>query len=188
VPLHRIFIAVDISDKQVLANLAKYIREIVSTGADVKPVEEENLHITIRFIGEVDDQVVSRVCDIVKSLRHQVFPVHVSGVGAFPSVDRPRVVWAGVSEGTSELAKIHDFYEEKLRKLGIQPDREEYIPHVTLARVKSNRGISELVRLIKASTGVDFGSFTADRVVLKESFLTPRGPIYKDVCEVELLK
>jgi 2'-5' RNA ligase len=187
-PLHRIFIAVDITDRQVVANLVKFIGDIVATGADVKPVEEENLHVTIRFIGEVGEETVSRVCDIVKSLKQQAFIVHVTGVGAFPSVEKPRVVWAGVAEGSSELGKIHEFYEGLLRKIGLQPDREEFIPHITLARVRSGRKISELTRLIVAARNMDFGVFRADKVVLKESFLTPRGPIYRDVCEVELGK
>uniref|UniRef100_A0A7J3XZS1 RNA 2',3'-cyclic phosphodiesterase n=1 Tax=Thermogladius calderae TaxID=1200300 RepID=A0A7J3XZS1_9CREN len=186
-PLHRIFIAVDITDMQVVANLVKFIGDIVATGADVKPVEE-NLHVTIRFIGEVGEETVSRVCDIVKSLKQQAFTVHVTGVGAFPSVEKPRVVWAGVAEGSSELGKIHEFYEGLLRKIGLQPDREEFIPHITLARVRSGRKISELTRLIVAARNMDFGVFRADKVVLKESFLTPRGPIYRDVCEVELGK
>ncbi|WP_440059886.1 RNA 2',3'-cyclic phosphodiesterase [Thermogladius sp. 4427co] len=185
-PLHRIFIAVEILDRSVIEKLSRVIKDIVSTGADVKPVEEENLHITIRFIGEVEERIVAQVCEILKQIKHTPFQIHISGLGAFPNIEKPRVIWAGVLEGSRELTAIHDSVEKELRKIGIPPDREEFVPHLTLARVKSGRGLNTLVKFIKLAQNIDFGLVAVDKVVLKESFLTPRGPIYKNLCEVRL--
>lgn len=186
--LHRIFVAIDIPSADVVKKLAAVRDELVMTGADLKPVEDENLHITLRFIGEVEDEVVRKVCEALREIKFKAFGVRVKGLGAFPTVARPRVIWAGVAEGSRELVSLHLDVERKLRSLGIPPEREEFVPHITLARVKSPRKSRELADAIARYADYDFGFFEASRFVLKESTLTPRGPIYKDVCEVRSIQ
>lgn len=180
--LLRVFIAIEIENQEVLRGLIRIRDLIASSGADVKPVEDENIHLTLRFIGEVPGSVVEEVCNILASLKHSRFDMHVKGIGVFPTIHRPRVVWAGVAEGSSEVAMLHDMVEKELRRLRIPADREEFTPHITLLRVKSGRGVDKLVKLVDEFKDADFGVTPVERIVLKKSTLTPRGPIYTDIC------
>ncbi|MEM4837887.1 MAG: RNA 2',3'-cyclic phosphodiesterase [Desulfurococcaceae archaeon] len=184
----RVFVAIDIGSIEVLEKLSRFRDFIVSTGADLKPVDNENLHVTIRFIGEVPVRIVTEICNNLLKIVFKPFKIHVRGVGAFPSVTKPRVIWAGVSEGADELIKIHDEVENMVRKLGIPPDRERFIPHITLARVRSDRGLSELAKIIAENYNYDFGEFVVKEIVLKKSILTPSGPIYSNICSVKAIE
>lgn len=182
----RVFIAVDIEDPILLSALERVKDALVATGAPMKPVETHNLHITLRFIGEVPrglvDEIVRSVLSKVEFLR---FEVEFKGLGAFPSTLRPRVVWVGVSEGADQLARIHEAIEKGLRRLGIRPEREKFVPHVTLARIKGSRNLSAIVKLIQEYEDYVFGRMVVDKVRLKKSTLTPRGPIYETLWEVK---
>jgi len=183
--LLRLFIAVDVSDNSVLGNLSRVRDLLLATGADLKPVATENMHITIRFIGETPLHVASEICRELSKLEFKAFKVRVKGLGVFPNITRPRVIWAGVSEGFTELAKLHEEVEKMLRNLGIPPDREKFVPHITLARVRTDRGLDKVVKLLSELASVDFGEFVVNEVVLKRSTLTPSGPIYSNVCGVK---
>ncbi len=180
----RTFIAVDIEDPQILDKLMELEKRIVDTGADVKLVERENLHITLRFLGEIPIPLVQQVQKILSKLSFRKFRARLRGLGAFPTPSLPRVIWVGVAEGSEELKRIYEWIESELRKLGFRPEREEFIPHVTLARVRSPRGRSELVRLLQELRDVEVGEIIVDKVRLKKSTLTPRGPIYTTLFEV----
>jgi 2'-5' RNA ligase len=178
----RVFIAIEVEDQDVLRNLIRIRDLIASSGADVKPVEDENIHLTLRFIGEVPVSVVEEVCKVLANLKHSRFEMHVKGVGVFPTIHRPRVVWAGIAEGSSELTELHNMVERELHRLRVPADREEFTPHITLLRVKSGKGVDKLVKLIEEFKDADFGATPVERIVLKKSTLTPRGPIYTDMC------
>ncbi|RLG80749.1 MAG: RNA 2',3'-cyclic phosphodiesterase [Thermoprotei archaeon] len=184
-PELRVFVAIDIPSSEVLSNLSRARDLLVETGADLKPVATENLHLTIRFIGEVPIKIVNEICRGLSNLVFKPFKIRVSGIGVFPSIARPRVIWAGVSEGVRELVQIHDEVNAVLAKLGMPPEREKFVPHVTLARVRSSRNLSRLVKVINSIISMEFGEFVVDRVTLKKSTLTPSGPIYNDVCSVK---
>lgn len=181
----RVFIAIDISEYSVLNNLIKTRDSLVETGADLKPVSNENLHITIRYIGEIPMYIVNNICNELSKLSFKPFRVKIHGVGVFPSITRPRVIWAGITEGIDELTQIHDSIENMLNKLGIPPDREKFIPHITLARVRSNRNLSKLIKLINNMVTIDFGECQVNEVVLKRSILTSSGPIYNNLFSVK---
>ncbi len=180
----RVFIAVDISNPEVLAKLEKARDLLLESKADLKPVSTENMHITIRFIGEIPVDVVNQICQLLNTVEFKPFKVHVKGIGVFPNITRPRVVWAGISEGIEELSRIYEVIEKMLRKIGIPAQREKFIPHITLVRVKSGRNRNTLIKIIESLANEDFGEFIVDRIVLKKSILTPSGPIYSDICSV----
>jgi len=184
----RLFVAVEIEDPATLANIIKF-RDIVLTCSDnrgFKGVEDENIHITIRFIGEVPDPYVK---DVSKCLERAAgfprFNIRVKGVGAFPSVSRPRVIWVGISEGVNHLKKLRDMLEPCLRSYA-KPDHAEFRPHITVARVKGRFNRTCLAEVMRAYEDFGFGSFTVTKVVLKRSILRPQGPLYIDVKSVNL--
>lgn len=184
----RIFIAIDIGSVEVLEKLSKFRDLLASSNADLKPVSDDTIHLTVRFIGEVPVKTVNEICSSLSKIVFKPFKIHVKGVGAFPSITRPRVIWAGVAEGTDELVKIHSEVENIIRKIGLPPDRERFIPHITLARVKTFRSSSNLTRIIAENYDYDFGEFVVNEIVLKRSILTPSGPIYNNIFSVKAVQ
>ncbi len=183
----RTFIAVEIKNTDVLRKLIEIRDYLLTSNAELKPVENENIHLTLRFIGEIPVSLARAICTEISNLKVEKFQIHVKGIGAFPSPLRPRVVWAGVEEGADKLRELHLLIEEKLKRLGIPREREEFVPHITLARIKGTRNIEKLIKLLSEVVNVDFGYTVIDEVFVKKSILTPSGPIYSNLCSVKLL-
>jgi len=187
----RAFIAIEIENPQVLSNLIRVRDMLVETGADIKPVEDENLHLTIRFLGHISTVTLEEIKRILARVRDIVakFEMHVYGVGAFPTINRPRVVWAGIKSGVEPLAKLRQFIDAEIQRAklyDVHRDQHEFSPHITLARVRSGRNMSKLVETILRLQDYDFGVTPVTCIKLKQSTLTPRGPIYKDLYVVEI--
>lgn len=182
----RCFIAIELKNQEVLRRLIEVRDKITATGADLKPVEDENIHLTLRFIGEVPRSIVDEVCSFINTISYKGFQIHVKNIGGFPSLERPRVIWAGVEEGSGELLELYRVVEAGLRRIGIKPEREEFVPHITLARVKGYKGIERLVKTLMELREMDFGYSPVDEVIVKKSVLTPRGPIYSNICVKKL--
>ncbi|BEP17748.1 RNA 2',3'-cyclic phosphodiesterase [Pyrofollis japonicus] len=180
----RAFIAVDIEDPRVIARLVAIRDAFVATGAPMKPVEDQNLHITIRFLGNIPMGMVDEIARVIESARPRRVVIRLRGVGAFPSTSNPRVIWVGVSEGADELTRIYKEIEHGLRRLGFRPEREEFVPHVTLARIKGRRNIDRVVKLLHELAEEEVGEIVLESVRLKQSILTRSGPIYKTLREV----
>lgn len=183
----RTFIAIEIENSEVLRKLIQVRNTLLASGADIKPVEDENIHLTLRFIGEIPAGLVGMICSEITGLRYEKFKIHVKGIGAFPSFNRPRVIWAGVEDGSDKVINIHKQVEKIIRRLGIPPEREEFTPHITIARVKSMRGLEALIKTLNQLINVEFGYSDVTRVYVKKSVLTPSGPIYSNICQVDLL-
>ena len=183
----RVFIAVDIDDPLILSKLERIKDALISTNVPMKPVETNNIHITIRFIGETPSWKVEEIeRRVLSGLSMKPFKITLHGIGAFPSTNRPRVVWIGVSKGADKLKEIRDYIEEGLWKIGFPKERQKFIPHATLARIKGSRNIHALSRLIREYEDYEFGSMTVEAVRLKKSTLTRSGPIYETLWEAKL--
>lgn len=187
--LIRTFIAIDIDDNELLAKLSQVRDYLAGTKADLKPVATENIHITLRFIGEIPLAKVQEICSALSNtLKFKPFTIRIEGLGVFPNIRRPRVIWAGVSKGAEELVKLHDVIEKTLRSLNIPPSREKFVPHITLARVKTPKNISSLIKAIEEFLNTGFGDLLVDKVKVKRSILTRSGPIYNDMCVIKAVE
>ena len=182
--LTRSFVAVDLNDDRVLDNILKTQQTLLRTGADIKPVERENIHITLRFLGEIKQERVQEIIEQMKQIQFARFTADFRGLGVFPGLHRPTVIWIGIEKGAEELSRIFETLEQGLKALGVRPDSKGFTPHLTIARVKSGRNRAELVRTISELRDVEFGSMNVDSVRLKKSTLTPKGPIYEDLYEL----
>jgi len=180
----RAFISVDIEDPVVVSRIARIRDSFVATGAPMKPVEDRNFHVTIRFLGEIPVSIIDDVERVIAESRPRRVKLVLRGVGAFPSPSRPRVLWVGVSEGGEELERIHSVIERGLRRLGFRAEREEFTAHVTFARLKGGRNIDRVVKLLGELSDVEVGEVELSAVRLKQSILTRSGPIYKTIREV----
>ncbi len=179
----RCFLAFDINNEQVLRRFKEVQAKLTETGADLKPVEPENIHVTMRFLGDIRASVADKVYEAMKQVSFSAFDCNIHGVGVFPDLRYPRVVWAGIKKGTDELRNVFSQLEPNLIRLGFRPDSKGFSPHLTLARVRSGRNKAELITVIKEFADYDFGIIRADCFRLKKSVLTPKGPIYSTLEE-----
>ncbi|MCX8196278.1 MAG: RNA 2',3'-cyclic phosphodiesterase [Acidilobaceae archaeon] len=180
----RTFVAVDVEDPLLLSALERVKSSLLSSGAQVKLVEQHNMHFTLRFIGEIPQALALEISRALSALQFQRFSVEVRGLGAFPNTFDPRVIWAGVGRGAEEMASLREQVERILRSKGVPPEREKFVPHLTLARMKG-RATPVLIKLLQELSDYEFGVMVVESVRLKRSTLTPRGPIYETLAEVK---
>ncbi len=176
--LIRCFIAVDVEDPQVVAKIEDIQKQLAALGLKAKFVEPYNLHITIKFLGEIPRPLVDSVINGMAELRFSPFKIRLAGLGAFPRIERPRVVWVGVTEGAEELESVYQQVRRMLAKVRIQTREEEFTPHLTIARVKAPPPV-RVIDFLKNSRELDVGMIEVTEVRLKKSTLTHRGPIYE---------
>ena len=180
----RCFIAFDINDEAILTRLGEAQERLVKTGADLKLVETQNIHVTLRFLGEIPPQLVKPVQEEMKMVKFPSFDIELRGLGVFPNLRHPNVVWVGIKRGAEELRGIFAQLEPKLQTLGFRPDARGFSPHITIARVKSGRNKTELITQITQMENLEIGIVKADALRLKKSVLTPKGPVYSTLYEV----
>jgi len=179
----RSFIAFDIEDENIIRELGKIQSSLLECNANIKLVEPENIHITIRFLGEIPTTMIEKIYNEMNKVVFTPFEIEIKGLGAFPSIRHINVVWAGIGKGVNELRNIYYQLEPNLQKLGLRPDEKGFSPHITIARVKSG-GREKIAQIIKKYEDYRFGVINAKCLRLKKSVLTPRGPIYSTLREV----
>lgn len=179
----RCFIAVDFENTELLDALGRFQTSLKGTGADLKLVERENIHLTLRFLGDVREGLVEELINLVSDIKFNPFPAELRGVGAFPNLRRPRVIWTGITKGADRLRGLFKRLEPEIVGMGFKPDGRGFSPHITLARVRSGRNRDRLVEEVMDCADESFGEFEVKHIRLKRSILTPRGPIYSTLAE-----
>ncbi|HEV3447199.1 MAG TPA: RNA 2',3'-cyclic phosphodiesterase [Gemmataceae bacterium] len=176
----RTFIGVDIG--KTIRDRAVALQEKLSPSTNgVKWVEPQNLHVTLLFLGEVDDREIPAVCRAVseQTAGHLPFEMGVEKLGCFPHPRRPRVIWIGVGEGAQELCALHDGLEPPLLELGCyRREERRYRPHVTLGRVRGERPADQLAAVLAQNQDWKGGKIPVNEVLVMSSELTPQGPNY----------
>lgn len=180
----RSFIAFDINNEGILKRLSAAQEKLVRTGAYLKLVKPQNIHITMRFLGNIPPKMVDRIHSQMENVAFAPFDVEIRGVGAFPTLRYTRVIWVGIQKGAERLEDIFNQLEPSLWELGFRPDKKGFSPHITIARVRTARNKAELVRCINELTSYEFGVLKVECLKLKKSVLTPKGPIYSTLKEV----
>jgi 2'-5' RNA ligase len=180
----RAFIAFDIDSDLVLKRLSEIQKTLTNTGADLKLVEPKNIHVTMRFLGDISPANVDAIYEEMKKVTFKPFDIELKGLGAFPTSKYARVVWVGIQKGAHELKSVFDQLEPRLQRLGFRPDPKGFSPHLTIARVKSGRNKAELARQIEEMANYECGMIKAEYLRLKKSVLTPKGPVYSTLKEV----
>lgn len=187
----RCFIAIEIEDNTTLMNILKLKKEITSLDLDMKLVEDENIHLTIRFLGEISQESLKSIKHILLDVGNifNKFEIEVKGIGAFPSISKPRVLWIGISKSSEYLYNISRFIENEIMKkrlTDVHKDEHSFHPHITLARIKSYKNIHMLHELYNYYNNYVFGVSPVTKIKLKQSILRPQGPIYNDIFIVDL--
>lgn len=172
----RTFVAVEINNDEVLESIKKIQSDL---DLRAKPVALENIHFTLLFLGEISEQISFKVQEALSSIKFVEFDVEFQGIGAFPKVSQPRVIWVGTDEkGGEQLCNLASQVESALSPLGFQRDKP-FRSHVTIFRIKNKvRNISD--ELAKFSSE-RFGIQQVSEIKFKQSVLTPEGPNYSDL-------
>ena len=162
--------------------------DLRSTNSDVRWVSPEKIHLTLKFFGNVEE---SRVDTITESIEPLVggtphFSLEVRGMGAFPNIKNPRVLWMGLIDEKQVLGPLQKQLESTLETIGFQVEDRPFRPHLTLGRMNSGRGKDELIGRIQRYKEEKFGDVEVKRLVLFKSDLRPMGPIYTPLREMNL--
>jgi 2'-5' RNA ligase len=181
----RCFVAIGVHE-EVRRRLLS-IQQRLSPFLSWKPVEFENMHLTLKFLGEVEETRSGEILSALRSTcsRFSRFEISVRGIGAFPSPSHARVLWAGVSGGADKVVSLSRAIDSELAKLGF-PKERDFVPHVTIGRVKFVSGRKELMELMEGLRGEEFGRSEVQSVDLMKSVLTPKGPLYSVVGQAPL--
>lgn len=179
----RSFVSIDVSSKNCINELQnKILDEEGWEIHQVKPVEKQNLHFSIIFLGEVSPTILERLKSKLLCLKFEPFTIIYTGLGVFPSATNPRIIWMGTDlEGGERLSNLARRLVESIKDVGFTPDKP-FIPHVTLFRLKDSR--LRVQDMLKRYNNVRFGSDLIDRINLKRSELTRSGAIYSDILTV----
>ena len=178
------FIAIEI---EATTKILDFEKEIKQTGANVKLVEPENIHITLKFLGDVKEEIVDQIEKIMINAEKETepFSVKLIGTGVFPNQNYIKVIWIGIEDG-HHIETLAGKIDEEISKLGFKREKRRFSPHLTIGRVKTAKNKERLLKIIEAYEGVEFGVFQVDTIKLKKSDLTPKGPIYTTIKEVQL--
>ncbi len=185
----RTFVAIEVPGA-VKARARRLIDLLRAAEAPVKWVEDVQLHLTLKFLGEL---TLPDIAQVQRALEQSVlamrpFAVEFRGAGAFPTADRPRTVWLGVSEGEAELVALHGQLENRLATLGFRTEGRRFRPHLTIGRVRGgDLGVPELGSLIRQRADYDGGQCEVAEVVIFSSVLERSGPTYEVLGSAELM-
>ena len=185
----RCFVAIDISPdvRAALEHECERLRA-VAPRADVRWVRVAGMHLTIKFLGEVPEEMLAGIRNALAAATAATPPIALAcaGLGMFPGPSKPRVVWAGITDGLQELGLLAAAVERAVEPFGFAPEQRPFRGHVTLARVRSPRGFGPLARAIESAADDDFGAWTAAEVVLYRSHLRRTGAVYEALDRVPL--
>ena len=183
----RLFIATPIS-LEVEKELARIISELKNIGGPVNWVAPANIHLTLKFLGEINERLIPQIKYILNqvSSKHPSISSGLNGLGAFPDYRRPRVFWVGLERGAEELSKIANEIDHSAHILGCEKENRPFKAHLTLGRVKFPQGLEKLCESVKEFK-VEPKQLIFDRIVLFKSTLTPRGSIYEILHESRLV-
>ncbi len=184
-PLIRAFIAVNLA-APVIEEIAKVQAALQKAQGDIRWTRTEGLHLTLKFLGDIARNQVEPILTAMREALREppALRVLAQGLGAFPNLRRPRVLWAGLSgERLPELSRA---IETALMPLDFPPEEREFTPHLTLGRVRSLRGWERVLALVKEYEHARFGESTVDQVTLYQSELRPNGAVYSPLGSVPL--
>jgi 2'-5' RNA ligase len=174
----RVFIAVEISNEIILKRIETFQENLE---INAKPTRINQIHFTLQFLGEIDEKKCEKVKDVLKKISFPQFELFLKGVGGFPNLNNPRVIWIGTDKGGQKLSQIAREIGMKLTTLGFKEDRK-FKPHLTVFRIKKK--IGDISSLMQEYETAEFGSEIVSKIKLKKSVLSPDGSEYSDLLDV----
>jgi 2'-5' RNA ligase len=178
------FIAIEIP---AAPSIIEFEKAIAKTGADVKLVEPKNIHLTLKFLGDTDENQIDVIEQIIKESVKDITPFSLTlkGTGVFPNERYLKVIWVGIINGDT-LATIAQSIDEKILPLGFKKEQRGFSAHLTIGRVRTAKNKDQLLTVINNFKEKEFLQQGIRAITLKKSDLTPTGPIYTTLREIPL--
>ena len=185
----RAFLAIDLNDD--IREALDRFQDQADSILPVKWVPPNSMHLTVKFLGDIQEAQVTSIQEVLQKVVREMMPfsLTIKGIGGFPSLERPRILWAGVEGEADHLEVLVTCVESALGLLGFAQESRPYHPHLTLSRIKGNS--REIGKIIDTSDWLKkewaFGDLLVDQLSLFQSQLTPKGAIYSRLWELPLL-
>ena len=178
----RSFVAIPLAP-EVQRGAVRLIERLRQTEDGIKWVPTDNLHLTLKFLGDVDNTEVPSVCDVMRDVVGEFDPFDLTfiGAGGFPDIERPRVLFAGVEDPSQSLTQMVNGLEREFAELGFKREPRDYTPHLTLGRTRGSgrRAGTDVIDRLKKEESTALGSMPVESVQLIASFLDKQGPTYQ---------
>lgn len=182
----RCFISINLDD-YIIRKIIELIDHLRKCEADIKWVESNNLHLTLKFLGNTPVEDIPLIEKVLRKISKKFLPfyIKIKGIGIFPDKRHPRVLWIGL-ENKEVIIDIHKQIEANMSKIGYKKEEKEFNPHITIGRTRSLLKIDRLIECLNDYKTYEFGSLLVDKINLMKSNLTPKGPIYTKIIDVNL--
>lgn len=185
----RTFIAIELPEA-IRTILSRLQDELKQTQADVKWVKPENIHLTLKFLGEIEQDLVKKINSILDEIvqERSSFSLYLSNLGAFPKLQYPRVIWIGITNDKAVIEIAKDI-EKEMIKIGLPAESRPFSTHITLGRVRSGlnrRALIEKLEFLNKNLSTPRPEFKVCSLTLFKSSLTPHGPIYEAISNCPL--
>lgn len=185
-PRIRTFIAIDL-EETARDFLRRISSDLQRQGADVGWVKNSNIHLTLKFLGDITEDSLLIINKELQTVFQTQEPLHlrIGGPGVFPNYDRPRIIWIGIHDNSDRLLNLFNTIEAALSKLGFPKEKRRFSPHLTLGRVRSNKGKEKLIKAIKDQADLAGPDLRAHEAILFKSDLKPSGSVYTPLCKFQ---
>ncbi len=176
----RSFIAIKLSEdiRSVLKDIQDQLKAI---NCSIKWIEPKNLHLTLKFIGNIEINKLNAVKEIMKMIPSNNTLIQLDSIKVFPNIKKPRIIWVGVTEKTPMLINIANYLNETLSTIGIPKEEKAFTPHITIGRVKTSKNLHELIKCMEQISIPKETKQMVTNITLFKSTLTPTGPIYEEI-------
>ncbi|OED30870.1 RNA 2',3'-cyclic phosphodiesterase [Methanosphaera sp. WGK6] len=183
----RAFLAIELNDylKTNINKTQQILQE--SESAQIKYVENENLHLTLKFFGDINERKQKQITNLINQTtpHYNPYTLKLAKIGTFPNITHPKVIWTGAKDKNKNTINIIKELDDSFNKIGFKKERN-IIPHITIGRVKEIKNITKLTETLNNIQYNYHGKMEVSKICLKSSQLTPNGPIYKTEAEFNL--
>ncbi len=184
----RTFIAIELPE-QIIDSIGRIQERLQDYGFKVRWVRPQNIHLTLKFLGNIQKVQTEKIHQAIFESARGFAPISIAakGIGAFPSIKRPRVIWVGLAGQINQLQKLQKALDEKLAANGFPKEKRKFKGHLTLGRVKNKIDPKKLLEAVKEFAGFESEPFVTDTVALFKSELKSTGAVYTKLMETSLM-
>lgn len=178
----RSFLAIEI-DNDLIPKIANVQNSFKKTNTNIKYVSTENMHLTLKFFGNIEEEMVEDISLIIQKVisNYSSFDLAIENCGSFPNENNIKVLWLGIANSeNNKIANLQKDLDKEFKKLGFKKEKN-FISHLTIGRVKNSKNKAEIKNKIAKFKDIKIGKMTVNKISLKKSTLTSNGPIYEDI-------
>ncbi|HDZ77182.1 MAG TPA: RNA 2',3'-cyclic phosphodiesterase [Candidatus Omnitrophica bacterium] len=183
----RTFIAIKVPEN-IQKNFRLIQKKLKRPGQNIKWVNPENIHLTLKFLGETKETQLPQIKKVLvdAASEFKISNIKIGTLGVFPGIKNPRIIWIGAEEKDTTIAEIAEILNNRLKNLGFIKEKRKFTPHITIARIRSLNNITDLLNNITANIDFEAGEFKVNKICLIQSRITSSGSIYNMMAEARL--